>query len=400
MFRREYTFFKNTLRIERGRLGPLMKTPDEGIEIRPLTLFIGKQGTGKSLVSQLAYFFENLPFLSKYFAARGEPETTATTIIRRALDSLRSAHRSFATFAAPSVTIAWHTEGKQVLRFSMDRRNRRVRPTTALESFVKAYISPDYRIPKGGNALFVPAERVIYSHGSPTVWQLLSFPVTLLLFAEAMESAGSLLDKWEGQDTVSEGQWVRHVGHKILRGEAYRWKKQWKWRIDEQTQMDIDMASSGQKANWPLVVLAQVLPVWRKEGIIGWPFSLHVEEPEIHLHPEAQVWMVHLLAYLARQGFRIVISTHSLTILYALNNLLLASTLGEQPHPDIPPSEVRLPPDMVAAYLFNERGEVQSLLDEQEGFIDEAVLGEVNASLSDEMNRIMMAAASPKAPEK
>jgi len=47
--------YKNTLRIERGRLGPLMKTPEEGIEIRPLTLFIGRQGTGKSLVSQLAY---------------------------------------------------------------------------------------------------------------------------------------------------------------------------------------------------------------------------------------------------------------------------------------------------------------------------------------------------------
>ncbi len=110
--------------------------------------------------------------------------------------------------------------------------------------------------------------------------------------------------------------------------------------------------------------------------------------------------MVHLLAYLARQGFRIVISTHSLTILYALNNLLLASALGEQSRPDIPPSEVRLLPDMVAAYLFSEQGEVQSLLDEREGFIDEAVLGEVNASLSDEMNRIMVAAASPKAPEK
>ena len=390
---KEQRFPKSILQIQKGQLGPVVKTPDKGIEIRPFTLFIGKQGTGKSLISQLAYFFENLPFLSKYVAARSGPEVTAATIIRKALDSLRSANRSFAAFASPSVTIAWHTaRDRQVWRFSMDRRNRRIRPAKALEDAVKQFISPDYSIPKEGCAIFVPAERVIYSHGSPAAWQLLSFPITLLLFAEVMESAGSLLEKWSGEVPV-EPKWIqriREIGRKMLRGEAYRWQKRWKWRVNERTQMDIDMASSGQKANWPLVVLAQVLPAWRQEGVIGWPFALHVEEPEIHLHPEAQVWMVHLLAYLARQGFRIVVSTHSLTILYALNNLLLASALDERPYPQVPAPDVRLTPDMVAAYLFSEQGEVKSLLDEKEGFIDEDVLGEVNASLSDEMNRIMM----------
>ncbi len=382
---------RSILRIEKGQLGPVAKTPDEGIEIRPFTLFIGKQGTGKSLVSQLVYFFENLPFLSKYFAARVEPQATATTIIRRALDSLRSANRAFATFAAPSVTITWHaTADEQPLSLSMDRRNRRVRPAKALEQRVEEFTASGYHVPPGGGALFVPAERVLYSHGRPTAWQLLSLPVTLVLFADMMEQVGELVEQWEGEPDTEEGQWARQMGREMLRGEAYRWQKRWKWRVDEQTQMDIDMASSGQKANWPLALLAQVLPTWRRERFIGWPFSLHVEEPEIHLHPEAQVLMVHLLAHLVRQGFRVVVSTHSLTVLYALNNLLLASALGEQTHEGVPPPEVRLSPEKVAAYLFDERGGVHSLLDEEERFVDEEMLGAIDALLGAEMNRIMV----------
>jgi hypothetical protein len=40
--------------------------PPDGLEIKPLTVFIGKQGTGKSLISQLIYFFYNLPYLIVY----------------------------------------------------------------------------------------------------------------------------------------------------------------------------------------------------------------------------------------------------------------------------------------------------------------------------------------------
>lgn len=42
-----------TIQIRRGRLGPLHER--DQVEIRPLTVLIGAQGTGKSLLSQIRY---------------------------------------------------------------------------------------------------------------------------------------------------------------------------------------------------------------------------------------------------------------------------------------------------------------------------------------------------------
>ena len=48
----------NTIRVSKGKLASIKEqSPGKGLEIKPLTVFIGKQGTGKSLLSQLSYFF-------------------------------------------------------------------------------------------------------------------------------------------------------------------------------------------------------------------------------------------------------------------------------------------------------------------------------------------------------
>ena len=56
-----------TLTIAEGPLGPLL--PDR-LEFAPFTVLIGKQGTGKSLLSQVLYLFNHLPYLVPYYAAK------------------------------------------------------------------------------------------------------------------------------------------------------------------------------------------------------------------------------------------------------------------------------------------------------------------------------------------
>ncbi|RME09593.1 MAG: ATP-binding protein [Ardenticatenia bacterium] len=375
---------RRVLRIE-GQLGPLQGKPAQEIEVRPLTIFIGKQGVGKSLVAQVLYFFENLAYLSKYMHAKkgGAPRT----IIRRILDNLRGVERPFTAFVPKALNVTWDDKDVE-LAFHKTRTKRIIVPSPELENLVKTYLNPEYTIPRHGSALFVPAERIMYAHGTPNAWNLLSLPLTMSLFVEVMEEIGKRYDVL--QDSPFSRA-IDEIGFKMLKGRVRRWRSGWKWEIDSQKLFNVDMISAGQKANWPILVLARALPVWREENDIGSPFSLYVEEPESHLHPEAQVQMVHLLALLVRQGFRVVITTHSLTILYALNNLVLASRLGEQPVDGVPAPEVRLKPAMVSAYLFDERGHVSSLLDEQQGFIEETALAAIDAELSAEMNRIMHA---------
>jgi len=205
-----------------------------------------------------------------------------------------------------------------------------------------------------------------------------------------MEMVAETFHQWEdGQPDTVEGQRIREIGKQALGGEAYRVGEQWKWEFGGKERLDIDMASSGQKANWPLVLLAEVLFTWRRDREIPEDFAIHVEEPEIHLHPEAQVAMVKILAYLVNHGFRVLVTTHSLIVLYAVNNLLAASGLPEDlVEPGVPEPEVRLKPGKVGAYFFREDGEVVSLVDPETGLLSEAELAEVEERLSVEANRI------------
>ena len=90
--------------ISSGALGPV---PACELDIRPLTVFIGAQGTGKSLIAQTLYAFEELPFLmAQVSAERGARQRSSLELFRTILDRLRSSDRRFGTFASPNVNIA------------------------------------------------------------------------------------------------------------------------------------------------------------------------------------------------------------------------------------------------------------------------------------------------------
>ena len=380
---------KEILHIEKGALGPIRNLPESGLEIYPFTLFIGKQGTGKSLLSQLIYFFRNVPFLAKYYEAKLGRGAGADKIVRNAIDELRSPRRAFGLFASPSVEV-FYTTAEEKMAVRLDNRSRRIQPRASLKKKIESLLS-DKPVSRIGNAVYIPAERVLYAHArGPSVWNVLTLPSTLTIFADIMEEAGGTFKSWErGEPDTREGQWVRRLGWEALGGEAYRIGDYWKWDFGGKDQMDLDMASSGQKANWPLVLLAEVLFTWRRDREIPEDFAIHVEEPEIHLHPEAQVAMVKILAYLVNHGFRVLVTTHSLIVLYAANNLLAASDLPEDlVEPGVPEPEVRLKPGKVGAYFFREDGEVVSLVDPETGLLSEAELAEVEERLSVEANRI------------
>ncbi len=396
-----------------GAFGPIRELPRGGMEIRPFTIFIGKQGTGKSLVSQLVYFFRNLPFLVRYHESRLGPGASENKIVNAVLNNLRSAGGDFSVFAdmpseltdEPVAIVGYCSPEKEPpmefeikragfqaadpsgFQVSFDLSGANLRESLKMKvARIRAGKQPVRR-----RAVYVPTERVVYSHArGPSVWQVLSFPAPLLIFADMMEEAASTFKSWRGGiPNTQEGQWVRERGKKALVGEVYRRGEVWKWKVDQAKEIDVDMASSGQKANWPLVLLSEVLFSWRKERLIESPFYVHVEEPEIHLHPEAQVAMTEILAYLVNQGFRVLITTHSPTVLYAVNNLLVASDLEETvKEPGIPQPEVRLKRGNVGAYLFREDGVVESIVDEETGLVSEEHLTGVDEQLGIELNRL------------
>ncbi len=327
---------KDNLQAKLNVLGPIRELPPGGLRLYPLTLFIGKQGTGKTLMSQKIYFEENS-------ATNFSPPQNLST-----------------TWLSPTTKTCTRT---------------RVRIGTSL-----------------GNALYIPAEREFYFYApapDPITWTALFESVLLTHFAFVMEEAGETFKKWpNGEPDTEEGKWIHQIGREAFAGAACWEDGQWKWAWGERERLNMVEASSGQKTGWPIVLLAEVLFSWRRDKKIPFGFVLHVDNPEAHLHPEAQVAVVKILAYLVNQGFRVLVTTHSLIVLYTVNNLLAADRIQNHMEPGLPEPEVRLKPGTVGAYLFQEDGRVVSLVDEETGFISEAEMAEVGEILMVQANRM------------
>jgi hypothetical protein len=130
---------RETLEIAGGGLGPV---PPCTLELRPFSVFIGPQGSGKSLVAQVLYFFRALPGLAQFvLAALARPSARRPStegLVRELLDGLRSPDRAFAGFANPSASLHWTQEGTaKPLGIGLDSRNRRTRPDKHLRAYVE-----------------------------------------------------------------------------------------------------------------------------------------------------------------------------------------------------------------------------------------------------------------------
>ena len=111
---------------------------------------------------------------------------------------------------------------------------------------------------------------------------------------------------------------------------------------------------------------------------------LVIDEPEMNLHPEAQVKLTEFLAMLVNAGLNVLITTHSPYIIDHLVNLMKAAT-REDPESIkdkfyLGRTDAFIPQDNVSVYLF-EDNTAKNILD-KEGFIDWDTFSRVSERIS------------------
>ena len=386
-----------------SEFGPI-KEPVK-LDILPLTVFIGPQGTGKSLISQLLYFFREV----KYLLARLPDRKNANHAVRKMVEGVRAGeqtYKAFAPFLTKNVHIRytrWYENDTKAS--SLERKlsflynNYQINPLdsfkTEIETWLQQFIDPNSAGQVLNQALFIPAERTFFSHvinPSPHLLgdQALS-RATREFISFLFTEAANIHLSWQ-QKPANRPKEVNEIEQLVLEalgGQALciqngSYAKKWQFILNDNTQpLEIEMASSGQMDTWPLVSATQAL-----FGMAHRPLFLHIEEPEAHLHPHAQIAVMKMLAYLVNQGFHLVITTHSLFVLYALNNLTKAhQKLGQQKVKNMPKPHIRLAPEKMGAYLFAE-GTVKNIIDEP-GHINESLLESILGDLEVEYNKLL-----------
>jgi hypothetical protein len=106
-----------------------------------------------------------------------------------------------------------------------------------------------------------------------------------------------------------------------------------------------------------LVVESIPLLTFLKYGIIKKGSLVILEEPEAHLHPDAQRNLVRLLIRLVNRGVRVLLITHSPYVLQQINNCIMLYRLDKAKREEFfkkhgYTKEDILNPDLVSAYLF------------------------------------------------
>ncbi len=191
---------------------------------------------------------------------------------------------------------------------------------------------------------------------------------------------------------------VKFLEKRLLKGQIVLRNDEFWFKFKENT-IKISGASSGVKA---LLPLKEFLRTAQKEAF------LVIDEPEMHLHPEAQVILAIALAMAVNLGLRVLITTHSPYILDTFNFLAWAYRIKEKikeikdnsleekfkivlnTPPFKVPEEALINPARFSAYFFRVDGKVEDIRKIPENIpevdIDWSTFAEISDALWDKLS--------------
>ena len=394
------------------------------IDLARLTILIGPQASGKSLLSKLIYFFNSI------------------SIEHRSLDesslSFEAWKLSIRTrFAEWFPTSAWGS-GKFRIEYQLGpysiRLTRgvydgkvtdriRVWTSAAVEEFhlaaaklqkqaagrsdARMDFEFDYRLADSVRTLFerqmgeenlvsqifIPAGRSFFTSAGKAVTAFehakLFDPVTLA-FGKRLASyrdRGSLANIGGARRGLIFKRVADVLGGQVVSDRTGEFLK-----TADGRKIPFSSLSSGQQELLPLLMVLDTiyLPTRQFKGTR----FICIEEPEAHLFPSAQSSLIELFAVLVRQAPQnsVLVTTHSPYVLSKINNLIYAGIVGMKQSLQDKVSKVVsprnwLPLPIVNAYAVQD-GRLCSIIDEN-GLIAADYLDEVSGSIAREFNSLL-----------
>lgn len=397
------------------------------IEIKQLNIFIGPQGSGKSITVKLIYFCKNIlndlttSILEKKDLKTFKKEQIANFIKFFPKESWCNGEFNIEyQLNNIKIILSKDKSDKFKLDFSGDLKKIINKTRVYFEKLlkeensrepehniflqyerkekVKSYFSAlicnteDERY-KLGNQIFIPAGRSFFANLQANIFSFLSANQNLDPF---LIEFGSI---YEGFKDIS----TRNLNHKqnlskqnmsldkiikdILNSSYLREKNKDFLLHDDKRKVNLSNASSGQQEILPLIVMLKL--VLNKTISLGNRAALYIEEPEAHLFPTAQFNVVKLLARLCnlKNSYQIFITTHSPYLLSSFNNLFLAGSIikkhsnkTENVYNLIDKNEIIFSENATTYSLSN--GKYSNLIDESDGLILAETLDRVSENIA------------------
>ena len=119
-----------------------------------------------------------------------------------------------------------------------------------------------------------------------------------------------------------------------------------------------------------------------------------IEEPEAHIFPTAQMYLLELLAMLLnnKEENQMIITTHSPYVLSVINNLMYAYTVGlknPEKASEIVNKQSWLAPERVNAYMLTSEKGSERIIDDELGMIKAERIDEISEKLNEDYDKLL-----------
>ena len=364
------------------------------VSINGITVLIGQQASGKSIIARLFYFFdeylydfEKVALLNREHKKTYDKRKKETFCQLFPVYSWRDEEFSIKFFrdefyikisskensetleieTSENVTKHYNNLKKKfsdMNKFAQQQlqdKTVKIPPSILMRHFLS--VRSNESLGEFGAVLFVPASRAFYAAIREEIFSILSIDEKIdqiiMQFGEFYEAA---------KRRVSDAPSQSDIFSRILKGKYSRASSR-DWIETGNKRIEVSKASSGQQEALPLLIALSSFP--------GEGKTLIIEEPEAHLFPESQA---SILEFIVRQskgkGCDMLITTHSPYILSALNNCILRHSINKEAPNSISIKKVR-------AYSL-QKGITKDLIDQDAQLISGDYIDSVSESIASE----------------
>lgn len=395
------------------------------LELKPVTVLIGPQASGKSVCAKLAFFFkEVVRRLPSYALGEGTKEEAQREDERVFLSFFPAeswspggfeiaysvgkltitARRRAANSAEVEIEYSdCYDELFEVGRTAVQQLDREESPLFDIVGFRAARQALDKRISKDVSptltnpTYFIPAGRSFFATFRSSVFSLLSGTSDIDPF---LSEFGSLYERVRRRYTPpsqrSDQAATATRIDELLGGEYVRDQEDDYILMPDGRRIPLAVSSSGQQEVLPLAIILATINEANGDRARS---TLFVEEPEAHLFPSAQRQIIHLFAAATdlespQSHTQYVITTHSPYILAALNNLMYGGKIARENGTkaeevfDLLGRNVLIDPKKVGAYSL-ESGAARSIIDQETQLVEASLIDRVSGELAREFEQLV-----------
>ncbi|MBP9742882.1 MAG: AAA family ATPase [Burkholderiales bacterium] len=410
---------------ERLKVKNFFTLTDIDIKLGKFNVFIGEQGSGKSLLIKLIYFFRSilrLPIVN-YLVARNQINTYIYAHFDQLfnLDNIKQEFEITYYFNeefnlvinnhSGLINLAYSNNLEQLYINSRDKLiNQYNNIPKQIESDFLAMVNVSHELISNGlsaekQQLFIPAGRTFLVSLQNNLFTLLDqnninkkpliLDKLLLAFGDEYQRAISAFAT--SLDTIAEHtrssliqfqkihqqEWFEDTSQKILKGKYIPDNFGGFIRQKHGTVRPWN-ASTGQQEFLPVYLTLHNI-LYRKISVPAG--NLYIEEPEAHLYPSAQKDILELLVFTTNiiKSESLCITTHSPYILTVLDNLIMANEVKDK-LPESYNKNLLVKFEDVHAYYIN--GNANSLMNSEYRIIDADKLDQVSDEISNEFSKM------------